>query len=216
MPKDKKQGKKPRKLKIEGPEDPDPQAAGTAADAATTGPDDQAEPQQSLDPTTTGTEAERTEQPPEAEDWRAKYEAEHDRHLRAVAELQNLRKRFGRERAEMLQYANERLLLQLLEVVDNFELAMEAVKEAKDAAAVGQGVQMILEQLRGIVADFGVTAIETAGQKFDPHWHEAVERVETQEAAEGEILEELKKGYKLHDRLLRPARVKVAIPPRSE
>ena len=206
MPKDSREHFKPKKVKIEGPEDEAPQLGQTEAGGAV-----EADPPPAATPAEGGDGA-----APAEEDWRALYEAEHDQHLRAVAELQNLRKRAARERAELLQYANERLLRQLLEVLDNFELAMAAVREAREPGAVAQGVQMILEQLRGLVADFGVTPLETVGAQFDPHWHEAVERIETPDAPEGRIIAEVKKGYRLHDRLLRPARVKVAVAPRGE
>lgn len=135
-----------------------------------------------------------------------------DRWLRAVAESQNIRRRAERERAELIVGANERLLQRFLAVVDDFDLAFAHVPA--DLGEQDQnwvdGFALILRKLQSILASEGVAAIETAGMAFDPTRHEAV----THEVAEGfdenQIIGEVRKGYMLGERVLRPAMVRVA------
>ena len=141
---------------------------------------------------------------------------EHERYLRAVAELQNFRRRAAEERIQQLQFANETLLADLLPVLDNFERALSHHAETEADEALLQGVRMILGQFRDVFTKFGVAPIPTENQAFDPSLHEAVERVETKEAREGTIIEETLKGYTLNGRVLRAAKVKVAVSPGQE
>lgn len=137
--------------------------------------------------------------------------AEQDRRLRALAELQNFRRRTAEERAQQLQYASEQLLSDLIPVIDHFEMATEAADATDETRAVCRGYELILEQLRSVVARHGLTEITAApGVAFDPLLHEAVERVETPQVPEGTVVRVMRRGYKLHDRVLRPAQVAVA------
>ena len=131
--------------------------------------------------------------------------------LRLTADFDNFRKRAQREKDEARQYANQGLLEQLLPVLDNFEMALTAVKDADPS--VQDGVQMILDQLLGVLKDSGVEPVDALGQPFDPNLHEALSQQETDEAEEGTVLQQVQRGYKLNDRLVRPARVVVAAVP---
>jgi molecular chaperone GrpE len=133
-----------------------------------------------------------------------------DKYLRALADLDNQRKRALREKEELQKYATERLILEILPVIDNFELAIEAGQKTESAAQVVDGVKMILKQLREILEKEGVAAFESIGDKFDPYKHEALLAIESKEHAPYTILEEIQKGYTMKDRVIRPAKVTVA------
>jgi molecular chaperone GrpE len=129
--------------------------------------------------------------------------------LRKTAEFENYRKRVDRERREASQYAAGDLLEALLPIVDDFERAL-AVEAGPEATAYRQGVELIYKQLQDLLARRGVTAIEAVGQPFDPHVHQAITYESSPGHAEGEVIEEVRRGYRHGDRLLRPAMVKVA------
>lgn len=137
----------------------------------------------------------------------------HEDFLRAVADLHNFRRRAAEERAQQLQFANEGLVSELLPVLDNFDRATECQVEGEAAQNVLRGVCMIREQLYGVLTNFGVEQMVTVGRAFDPALHEAIERVETREAAEGTIVAEVLAGYTLNGRVIRAAKVKVAAAP---
>ena len=136
-----------------------------------------------------------------------------DRYLRAVAELRNYRQRAAEQQAQQLQYANQKLLTALLPVLDHIELALQSARSKEQSPEeVLTGVEKTYRQLGEVLAQFGLTRLATAGEQFDPKLHEAVERrLIPDEAVEGEIVEELRPGYKLHDRLVRPAEVCVGV-----
>jgi len=138
------------------------------------------------------------------------YENERDLHLRAAAELRNFRRRSTEERARMLQYAAQELITALLPALDHLQMALEAEEQGQDAAVCMTGVRMSYQQLVDALAQFGLQTIE-AQEFFDPELHEAVEQEQTTQVCEGTILEQVRKGYKLHDRVIRPAQVKVAV-----
>jgi molecular chaperone GrpE len=133
----------------------------------------------------------------------------YDRLLRLTAEFDNYRKRNERERREMSERAAAGLLQELLPVVDDFERALRA-DAGRDAESYRDGVALILRQIRDLLARHGVTAIDALGTDFDPHVHQAVAYEPSPGHRDGEVIEELRRGYKLGDRLLRPAMVKVA------
>lgn len=135
-------------------------------------------------------------------------------HLRAVADLQNFRRRSAEERTQQLQFANEQLVLELLPVMDNFERATGCEVEGDAAQNLLRGVCMVEQQLMEVLTRFGVARLKTAGELFDPTQHDAVERVETNEVSEGTIVGEVLPGYVLNGRVIRPAQVRVAAPPR--
>jgi molecular chaperone GrpE len=130
-----------------------------------------------------------------------------DRLARAQAEFDNARKRAVKEQQDFRDFAMADAIKSLLPVVDNFERALQSKSEPADFRA---GVDLIYKQLRDVLAKLGVQPIEAKGQQFNPHLHEAIEMVDTSDAADHEVLEEWQRGYKYKDRLLRPSMVKVA------
>jgi molecular chaperone GrpE len=118
------------------------------------------------------------------------------------------------ERAQQLQFANERLLGDLIPVMDHFEMATEAADASESARVICRGYEMILAQLKEVAARYGMAEVPAGpGSMFDPATHEAVERVERTDVCDGTIVRVVRKGYALHDRVLRPAHVAVAVPP---
>ena len=136
-----------------------------------------------------------------------------DRLLRLTAEYDNFRKRAQREKNEARQFANQHLLEKQLPVLDNFEMALTAAKDADPA--IRDGVQMIYDQFVGVLKDAGVEPIDAEGEPFDPNIHEAISQQETTDVEEGTVVQQVQRGYKLNDRLVRPARVIVAKAPGS-
>ena len=129
--------------------------------------------------------------------------------LRAVADFDNYRKRIERERREFSEYAASDVLLELLPIIDNFERALQA-PAAGDTESFKRGIELIHKQMLELLRKRGVTRIDAQGADFDPNVHQAVIHEPSEEHREGEVMEELQRGYKLGDRLLRPAMVKVA------
>ena len=129
--------------------------------------------------------------------------------LRKTAEFDNYRKRVERERRDLETFAVSELLQELLPLVDDFERAL-TVDAGGGSAAYRAGVELIDKQLLDILRKHGVTPIEAAGKTFDPHFHQAVAHESSDRHRDGEIIAELRRGYMLGDRLLRPAMVKVA------
>jgi molecular chaperone GrpE len=150
---------------------------------------------------------------PGAELEKAREEAREarDKYLRLYAEFENYKKRAGREIEEFRKYANESLITALLPVVDNLE---RAVASAKDESCTGeplvQGVEMTLSEIIKILKNFQVDQIESLGKTFDPNFHQAMLQEISEEHPDNTILQELQKGYTLHNRLLRPAMVVVS------
>lgn len=138
-----------------------------------------------------------------------------DRYLRERAELENFKKRQARERAELLRFAAEPLIRDLLPVVDNLERAVEHARGGGDGKPLVEGVALVLKAIRDLLERHGVTSVSAVGQPFDPSRHEAMAQVETTEHPPNTVVVEHHKGYFLHDRLLRPALVTVARPPRA-
>lgn len=134
----------------------------------------------------------------------------YDRFLRVAAEMENLRKRQERERAELLQFANENLIKELLPVVDNLELALEHGRQQEAPAPLLEGLELVQQGFLKALARFGVTPINSVGQVFDPAFHNAVMQEEAPEVEDSTVLKEMQKGYLLQNRLLRPAMVVVA------
>jgi len=138
----------------------------------------------------------------------------YDKLLRRQAEFENYRKRVERERAELYQHGRDDVLLQFLPVVDNFERALSSLEESEgDAEALRRGVELIHKQFKDALAKLGLETVEAVGHTFDPHVHEAVTTEATDKHKENTVIEEFQRGYKIGDRLLRPAKVKVASSP---
>jgi len=133
-----------------------------------------------------------------------------DKMLRYAAELENLKKRQEKERADLVQYANEALIRELLPVLDNLERALEHGRQMEAAGALLEGLDLLHQGLLKALARFGVTPLASVGAKFDPAFHNAVMQEETAEAPDQTVLKELQKGYLMQNRLLRPAMVAVA------
>ena len=136
-----------------------------------------------------------------------------DRLLRTQADWDNSRKRLLREKEDAVRYAAEGFLEKLLPVLDNFEMGMQAAKTATDAKSIAQGLEMVLSQFQQVLRDAGVETLDAVGHPFDPHRHEALGHHETHDYPEGHVMTQMRKGYKLKDRLLRPASVFVAKTP---
>jgi molecular chaperone GrpE len=134
-----------------------------------------------------------------------------DDYLRKLAEMENLRKRLEREKNEYYQYALSTQLKEILDVLDNFERALEKRNQGEEEG-LRKGVEMIYKQLRGYLLRQGVKPIEIEDKKFNPHLHQAFLTEESNQVTEPQVAEELQKGYMIHDRLLRPSLVKVLIP----
>ena len=134
----------------------------------------------------------------------------YDRLLRKQAELENFRKRTQKEKEDLRQYAAEDLIRSLLPTLDGFERALQH-RDENAPAAFYQGLELIYQGLREVLGRAGLTPLSTAGRLFDPYLHQAVETVNDPDRREHEIVEELQRGYKLKQRLLRPAIVKVAV-----
>jgi molecular chaperone GrpE len=138
----------------------------------------------------------------------------YDQMLRRQAEFENYRRRVEREKVEFHSRARGEVLLELLPVVDNFERALSSLqKKDADAAGLRHGLELIHKQLKDALTKFGLEPVESVGQVFDPHLHEAVTIEPTDEHEENTIIEEFQRGYKLGEKLLRPAKVKVAASP---
>lgn len=136
-----------------------------------------------------------------------------EKHLRACAELENYKKRAARDQVELLRYANEKLLKELLPVVDNLDRAMTHMKATPEMSNWIEGVELTHRQCMDVLKKFGVTPIVSIGEPFDPSRHQAVAYLETHEPPENHVAEELQKGYLFHERVLRPAMVAVARKP---
>jgi molecular chaperone GrpE len=134
-----------------------------------------------------------------------------DKYLRALAESDNMRKRLQKEKQEMTSYAISQIVTAFLGPIDHMENALKYTQQmSEEVKHWSLGFQMILTQLKDVLSDQGVQAFESVGQAFDPHLHEAVE-TETREGINpGIVIEEFVRGYKMGERIIRPARVKVA------
>jgi len=133
-----------------------------------------------------------------------------DRLLRARAEFDNARRRAERERSEYVQFAAMDLVKDVLPVLDDFERAVKVETADRDYA---KGVELIYQRLYEALKKLGLEPIETAGRPFDPNLHQAVERVETDEAEDHTVVGEFQRGYNFKGKLLRPAMVRVAVKP---
>ena len=133
-----------------------------------------------------------------------------DQVLRTKADFDNSRKRLERDKMDAIKYANERLLAEIVPVMDTLDRAVTSLSEGHDPEKVKQGLRLAQEELHKILELHGVEVIKAVGNEFDPRLHEAVAMVEAGEAKEGFVVEEVQRGYVLNGRLIRPSRVKVA------
>lgn len=146
----------------------------------------------------------------ELEEWKQKAEENYNRFLRSQADMDNMRRRVQKEKEEAAKYRSQSLAEALLPAFDNFERAMAAGKDTENVESLVKGLDMVLRQMQQAFEQEGIEAIEAVGKPFDPNVHEAVEQVESDEHESGIVVEELQKGYKLRDRVIRPSLVKVS------
>ena len=147
------------------------------------------------------------------EELRRQVEEKQDRLLRALAELENIKRRTQREREEYIRYANESLLRDVVPVLDNLDRALEAARGTGEVSGVVGGVELIQRELVKVLERAGVTRYSALGQPFDPTRHEAIARVVSTDAKPGTVIGETLPGYQLHNRVLRAALVSVAAAP---
>jgi len=132
--------------------------------------------------------------------------------LRSQADFENYKKRAAREKDDAVKYANSALLQQLVSILDNFELGLAAAKTHGDESPIYSGMVLVQKQLNDLLAENGLEPIEAEGNKFDPNLHEAIAH-EPNVSPEGTVIRQARRGYRLKDRLLRPARVVVSSGP---
>lgn len=139
-----------------------------------------------------------------------------DTALRARADLDNFRKRMAQETADARRFANAGLLEELLPILDNFQFGLQAAQADEGAKNILIGLNMVANQLQNFLRDQGVEEVSAVGQPFDPNVHEAVSQESHAEVPEGRIISQIRRGFKLRERLLRPATVVVSTGPKSE
>ena len=149
----------------------------------------------------------------EVEELRRQLAEKQDRLLRAVAEVDNVKRRTQRERDDYVRYANEGLVRDLLPILDNFDRALDAARATQEAAKVVEGVALIQRELLKVLERVGVTRYSAVGERFDPNRHDATGRVVSVNQAPDTVVAELTPGYLLNGRVLRPAQVVVAAAP---
>ena len=151
-----------------------------------------------------------SESKPDIATLQAELKAEKDRYLRLSAEFENYKKRSSREISDFRKYANESVFKKLLTVVDNLERAIDSGEQQDNQASIVEGIQLTHKELIKLFETFSIKSIDAQGAPFDPSFHQAVTQLETDEHPENTVINELQKGYILHDRLLRPSMVVVS------
>ena len=152
------------------------------------------------------------------EDWKAKLDESREKMMWLAAEFDNYKKRALKERDEHLKFANSSILKEFLPVVDNLERALNAMPTMEwtgPAGSLKQGVDLTLKAFQSVLQKHGVTRIAAKGEKFNPHMHEVMFEEKTDQVPDETVLEELQAGYLLHERVLRPAMVKIARNPQA-
>ena len=139
-----------------------------------------------------------------------KYDALNQQYVRLAADFDNYRKRQEHEREELLKFGTENAKKKMIEVLDNFERGQKALENVEDCEKVKESFNLVHKQVIDALTKLGLETIETEGKEFDPNFHDAVMRTPTSEKPEHTILNELQKGYKMGDKVLRPALVNVA------
>ena len=134
----------------------------------------------------------------------------YDLYMRSLAEIENLKKRFQKDKSDLIKFSNESLIKQLLTVIDNLEKAVSASKDENSLDAVKEGIELTLKGLMDTLEKKGLEPVEAKGKLFDPNFHEAISELEDNNAETGTVLQELQKGYTLNERLIRPAMVIVS------
>jgi molecular chaperone GrpE len=141
---------------------------------------------------------------------KAELEKFRDLALRSSADLDNYRKRMSKEREEAIKFANSSFLERLIPVLDNFEFGLQAARTTSSPVSILEGMAMVQKQFQDFLSSAGIEMIDATGQHFDPQLHEAISQEENEQVPEGIVIRQLRKGYKLRDRLIRPANVVVS------
>ncbi len=183
-------------------------------------PQPDAEPPQETEPTVDSAAAEPLSLDQEVQSLKAELEqknselrAAQEKQLRLYAEMENYKKRAARDQMEQLRYANEKLLKEILPVLDNLERALSHIQDSPERSPWIEGVELTYRQWLEVLKKFGVTPISSIGEPFDPNRHQAVTYLDTNDPPENHVAEELQKGYLYHERVLRPSMVAVARKP---
>jgi molecular chaperone GrpE len=184
-----------------------------AAETAADGSFDSAAPEAATVPSAGPVESEPTVSRTEYEQLKGERDQLLDRVARLQAEFDNARKRAEREKAEYRDYATGNVIEQFLPVLDNFELALKAQGSAEQLRS---GVELIIKQMEEVLRQLQVTAVPAVGEEFDPRQHEALGTVERDDVPDHFVAEEIRRGYKLRERLLRPSMVRVASNPKQK
>lgn len=142
----------------------------------------------------------------------SEYDKLWDKHLRVCADFDNARKRWDREKQELIKFANVSLIKNLLTITDELEHALRAIKEDSQCRKIVEGVELTYNNLRNVLGREGLKVIDAKGKKFDPHIHEIVGQVENNDVEEHTVVEEIQKGYLLGDSLLRTSKVVISVP----
>lgn len=186
---------------------------GEAVDARQDGVDDAAEATGERAGDTPGSAPVDSEAPPAEPTPEEKIASLEDKLLRTMADFENYRRRTANQYEQTIRAANDRLLLDILEVVDNFERALQHAREAADAESLRKGTELIYNQLVDLLGRYNLTPIEAVGQSFDPNLHDAMMQTPSEKHAPGTVAFEITKGYRMGDRVLRHSRVAVSTGP---
>jgi molecular chaperone GrpE len=141
---------------------------------------------------------------------KAELEKFRDLALRSSADLDNYRKRMSKEREEAIKFANSSFLERLIPILDNFEFGLEAARSASSPVSILEGMKMVQKQIQDFLSSAGIEMIDATDQHFDPQLHEAISQEESKQVPDGIVIRQLRRGYKLRDRLIRPANVVVS------
>lgn len=133
-----------------------------------------------------------------------------DKYLRALADYENLRKRFEREKSEFVRLSNQFLISELFPIMDSFDVAINSIEKSNDKESFLKGLKMLQQQFHRILESNGLQKIKSVGERFDPKLHEATEEINSDKFPPGAVVEEIRSGYVLGGRVLRPALVKVS------
>ena len=146
----------------------------------------------------------------ELEKYRKEAAENYDKYLRVSADFENYKKRMARDRADLIQYGNEKLIRDLLPVLDSLGRALDHTTEPDEASPLIEGLRLVEKQFLSVLENNGVQPIQAKGERFDPNFHEALFQVDTTEGESNLVVDELEKGYLLNGRLLRPSKVSVS------
>ncbi len=175
---------------------------------------DLAEEENEQEPEETESEAEETaSEIDEVEGLKKSLDEANDKYVRLYADFENYKKIAARSREELLKYANDDLLSDVLTVIDHLELALQHTEESKEPNPLAEGVELTLKEMRNVLEKHGLVTVETLGKPFDPAVHHAMSQIETEDAKENTVVKEFRKGYMLKERVLRAAMVGVAKKP---